>query len=207
MPLSKSGVRKHRGFESHPLRHLRGSWGRRSVLSISAERSHRGLVRGTGNAVWGNPSRVRIPPSPPPHRPEHSRPPVQPGPPAQPGSVRSVHLPPGGGAPWSAHASDLRRRGPSSIPLVRLTHRLPGDTSRTGIRRTVGSFLAPTCVDQTVVMRGVHDPSVVVARKPWIAAHSARLMRPTHQIAARGQFRPTQRPGLPVRRTSHALGA
>src|SRR4029077_4222755 len=32
----------------------------------SAERSPRGLGRRTGNAVWGNPSRVRIPPSPPP---------------------------------------------------------------------------------------------------------------------------------------------
>jgi hypothetical protein len=33
--------------------------------SSSAERSPRGLGRRTGNAVWGNPSRVRIPPSPP----------------------------------------------------------------------------------------------------------------------------------------------
>ena len=73
VPLSKSGVRKHRGFESHPLRQLPHrrtprSWpthptrGRRAG---SPERSPRGLGRGTGNAVWGNPSWVRIPPSPP----------------------------------------------------------------------------------------------------------------------------------------------
>ncbi len=69
VPLSKSGVRKHRGFESHPLRHT--SWSRpggspRRVVSCLPERSPRGLGRRTGNAVWGNPSRVRIPPSPPP---------------------------------------------------------------------------------------------------------------------------------------------
>ena len=33
-----------------------------------AERSPSGLGRRTGNAVWGNPSRVQIPPSPPPSR-------------------------------------------------------------------------------------------------------------------------------------------
>src|SRR3990172_4834067 len=53
--LSKSGERRLRGFESHPLRHI----------LPRPERSPRGLGRRTGNAVWGNPSRVRIPPSPP----------------------------------------------------------------------------------------------------------------------------------------------
>ena len=115
VPLSKSGVRKHRGFESHPLRqrspadapmpalppplprsrtfesarsgarrrlgwtrppgerlprssHACGSASRaRSVSSALAERSPSGLWRRTGNAVRGNASRVRIPPSPPPH--------------------------------------------------------------------------------------------------------------------------------------------
>ena len=145
VPLSKSGVRKHRGFESRPLRHKRPPRGRpmralppvllahapsgalapvlgrrlrlgrprgglMSLLGSSAspsrrlavsprlcrlpssrprrpypgvhlrvlvrrdprpvtlpprERSPSGLWRRTGNAVWGNPSRVRIPPSPP----------------------------------------------------------------------------------------------------------------------------------------------
>ena len=121
MPLSKSGVGKHRGFESHPLRQL-GRHGRairalaappprsrtsksareacspppsavttpdaldkpglrtsrppgeplacgsRRTISSLAERSPSGLWRRTGNAVRGNPSGVRIPPSPP-----HSR--------------------------------------------------------------------------------------------------------------------------------------
>ena len=113
VPLSKSGVRKHRGFESRPLRHVAhrsggpcprwrlrslahglrvrslacsappclgpplGRRARRSVSrhrpqsrpvsisAIAAERSPSGLWRRTGNAVRGNPSRVRIPPSPP----------------------------------------------------------------------------------------------------------------------------------------------
>ena len=39
------------------------------------ERSPRGLGRRTGNAVWGNPSRVRIPPSPPPPSEGHRWPP------------------------------------------------------------------------------------------------------------------------------------
>jgi hypothetical protein len=116
VPLSKSGVRKHRGFESHPLRqtltrrtaHPRVGPSAPSLTDIRvrslgcsgppwaglahrarecqrrgpqpgvsrhspwtswpilpAERSPRGLGRRTGNAVWGNPSRVRIPPSPP----------------------------------------------------------------------------------------------------------------------------------------------
>ena len=67
VPLSKSGVRKHRGFESHPLRQPRNEprAGRRAGPSDLPERSPRGLGRRTGNAVWGNPSRVRIPPSPP----------------------------------------------------------------------------------------------------------------------------------------------
>ena len=70
VPLSKSGVRKHRGFESRPLRH-RPSTRTRSAGSSStpAERSPSGRGRRTGNAVWGNPSRVRIPPSPPLLRP------------------------------------------------------------------------------------------------------------------------------------------
>jgi hypothetical protein len=38
------------------------------ALRLIGERSPRGLGRRTGNAVWGNPSRVRIPPSPPPPR-------------------------------------------------------------------------------------------------------------------------------------------
>ena len=45
---------------------------RRQAASPSGERSPSGLWRRTGNAVWGNPSRVRIPPSPPP-RPERRR--------------------------------------------------------------------------------------------------------------------------------------
>ena len=66
VPLSKSGVRKHRGFESRPLRHR----DRRDRRRPPAERSPSGLGRRTGNAVWGNPSRVQIPPSPPlPSRP------------------------------------------------------------------------------------------------------------------------------------------
>ena len=36
-------------------------------LLLSGERSPSGLWRRTGNAVRGNPSRVRIPPSPPPY--------------------------------------------------------------------------------------------------------------------------------------------
>ena len=69
VPLSKSGVRKHRGFESRPLRqHLDRRWTGRLPAGpdVSGERSPSGLWRRTGNAVWGNPSRVRIPPSPPP---------------------------------------------------------------------------------------------------------------------------------------------
>jgi hypothetical protein len=72
VPLSKSGVRKHRGFESRPLRQTSDRWRRRSSASglgagpaLSGERSPSGLWRRTGNAVRGNPSRVRIPPSPP----------------------------------------------------------------------------------------------------------------------------------------------
>ena len=128
VPLSKSGVREHRGFESLPLRQTRTSWTghpcvagcarsltHRRVRSLScspapwadlvpearefrryvgrnrhrcgrwcgqrfvgtraptpaqsgsflSERSPSGLWRRTGNAVRGNPSRVRIPPSPP----------------------------------------------------------------------------------------------------------------------------------------------
>ena len=70
VPLSKSGVRKHRGFESRPLRqHSSGTQptGRLPVgFVLPGERSPSGLWRRTGNAVRGNPSRVRIPPSPPP---------------------------------------------------------------------------------------------------------------------------------------------
>ena len=68
VPLSKSGVRKHRGFESRPLRHSRpgpARQARRPGRILPAERSPSGLGRRTGNAVWGNPSRVQIPPSPP----------------------------------------------------------------------------------------------------------------------------------------------
>ena len=95
VPLSKSGVRKHRGFESRPLRHSLTHRTRQSFVAGSAhslthprvrslvcspaprpdtpggrvgstrERSPSGLWRRTGNAVRGNPSRVRIPPSPP----------------------------------------------------------------------------------------------------------------------------------------------
>ena len=96
VPLSKSGVRKHRGFESHPLRQVglmdgiralpapashparslvglrsspmsasghafRRSPGRLRQRSHLAERSPSGLWRRTGNAVRGNPSRVRNP--------------------------------------------------------------------------------------------------------------------------------------------------
>ena len=107
VPLSKSGVRKHRGFESRPLRqhspHLtalaalsparlaHAPWVRSLRCSAPPcqeppyrrvschdsdrddgtrflERSPSGLWRRTGNAVRGNPSRVRIPPSPPPSR-------------------------------------------------------------------------------------------------------------------------------------------
>ena len=69
VPLSKSGVRKHRGFESRPLRHSLDRTDRSASPAgpnVSGERSPSGLWRRTGNAVWGNPSRVRIPPSPPP---------------------------------------------------------------------------------------------------------------------------------------------
>ena len=86
VPLSKSGVRKHRGFESHPLRQILRPMASRSSLGprraradraevaapgragrgrSSAERSPSGLGRRTGNAVQGNLSRVQIPPSPP----------------------------------------------------------------------------------------------------------------------------------------------
>ncbi len=68
VPLSKSGVRKHRGFESRPLRHLACRRTGRTIpagSAVSRERSPSGLWRRTGNAVRGNPSRVRIPPSPP----------------------------------------------------------------------------------------------------------------------------------------------
>ena len=68
VPLSKSGVRKHRGFESRPLRHPRSHTDRPTMAGpdVSGERSPSGLWRRTGNAVRGNPSRVRISPSPPP---------------------------------------------------------------------------------------------------------------------------------------------
>ena len=73
VPLSKSGVRKHRGFESRPLRHRLDRQARPAgampvgfaVRGGFMERSPSGLWRRTGNAVRGNPSRVRIPPSPP----------------------------------------------------------------------------------------------------------------------------------------------
>src|SRR5436190_5597009 len=72
VPLSKSGVRKHRGFESRPLRQdsSGGPAGGTPAGFVSGgfadrERSPSGLWRRTGNAVRGNPSRVRIPPSPP----------------------------------------------------------------------------------------------------------------------------------------------
>jgi hypothetical protein len=71
VPLSKSGVRKHRGFESRPLRQHSSRWTGREYPAgpnVSGERSPSGLWRRTGNAVRGNPSRVRIPPSPPPRR-------------------------------------------------------------------------------------------------------------------------------------------
>ncbi len=126
VPLSKSGVRKHRGFESRPLRHnppaamaadacvvasgprsrtfgyarsgprlrlrldhphggLTSRAGGRAAQSgcagggmplpcLLGERSPSGLWRRTGNAVWGNPSRVRIPPSPPLSAPPVDRP-------------------------------------------------------------------------------------------------------------------------------------
>jgi hypothetical protein len=53
-----------------PRRRRRGRRGtigqvRPDRRTTPAERSPRGLGRRTGNAVWGNPSRVRIPPSPP----------------------------------------------------------------------------------------------------------------------------------------------
>ena len=70
VPLSKSGVRKHRGLESHPLRQPSC----RSPSGGARERSPRGLGRGTGNAVWGNSSWVRIPPSPPLPSPFERRP-------------------------------------------------------------------------------------------------------------------------------------
>ena len=76
VPLSKSGVRKHRGFESHPLRHAARTRSAGHRAEMPAERSPRGLGRRTGNAVWGNPSRVRIPPSPPPFEHELGRQPV-----------------------------------------------------------------------------------------------------------------------------------
>jgi hypothetical protein len=47
------------------------------ALQLPAERSPRGLGRRTGNAVWGNPSRVRIPPSPPDRRSARRRPPCR----------------------------------------------------------------------------------------------------------------------------------
>ena len=74
VPLSKSGVRKHRGFESRPLRQLLSPRTRRErspnrhadgFWDGSSERSPSGLWRRTGNAVRGNASGVRIPPSPP----------------------------------------------------------------------------------------------------------------------------------------------
>ena len=75
VPLSTSGVRKHRGFESRPLRHPRSHMDRPTLAGpdVSGERSPSGLWRRTGNAVRGNPSRVRIPPSPP-HRVGRGRP-------------------------------------------------------------------------------------------------------------------------------------
>jgi hypothetical protein len=75
VPLSKSGVRKHRGFESHPLRHAARTRPAGLRADTPGERSPRGLGRRTGNAVWGNPSRVRIPPSPPPPLQGHRWPP------------------------------------------------------------------------------------------------------------------------------------
>ena len=79
VPLSKSGVREHRGFESHPLRH--SSLKSRRCGEIAAERSPSGLGRRTGNAVWRKSSRVQIPPSPPssllpPNRAHRFLPPV-----------------------------------------------------------------------------------------------------------------------------------
>src|SRR5688500_16487176 len=78
VPLSKSGVRKHRGFESRPLRHkprvILGPAGPPAGPGMFGERSPSGLWRRTGNAVWGNPSRVRIPPSPPLSAPRVDRP-------------------------------------------------------------------------------------------------------------------------------------
>jgi hypothetical protein len=83
VPLSKSGVRKHRGFESRPLRQDSSPRTGRchpAGPGVFGERSPSGLWRRTGNAVRGNPSRVRIPPSPP-LRPAPARPSLQPRPP------------------------------------------------------------------------------------------------------------------------------
>src|SRR5689334_12178517 len=47
VPLSKSGVRKHRGFESRPLRHLpppERPWGRQRLRSSLTESSGRWLA-------------------------------------------------------------------------------------------------------------------------------------------------------------------
>ncbi len=115
VPLSKSGVRKHRGFESRPLRHTLDHTDR-SVSpagpDVSGERSPSGLWRRTGNAVRGNPSRVRIPPSPP-HRVARGRP--------MPALTPAVLA----HAPQGALAPVLGRRLGLDRPLAPLRH-MPG---------------------------------------------------------------------------------
>jgi hypothetical protein len=125
VPLSKSGVREHRGFESHPLRHSSipsRRCGRRRpyppMREIAAERSPSGLGRRTGNAVWGNPSRVQIPPSPPPlliPRPPLCRPrpaPARRAPGAGDAAARAAARAPvrWADAPWRADLSGQRLR-------------------------------------------------------------------------------------------------
>jgi hypothetical protein len=119
VPLSKSGVRKHRGFESRPLRQdsskrPAGKCAGRLCFggSTAVERSPSGLWRRTGNAVRGNPSRVRIPPSPPTTR----------------------HVIPGSdGLMPSAHQIPMSERGPQPYSRARPPDDLTADARRCAI--------------------------------------------------------------------------
>ena len=141
VPLSKSGVRKHRGFESRPLRQSSSpepAGACRSARFLLRERSPSGLWRRTGNAVRGNPSRVRIPPSPPNLAP-----------------IGSVAGPSGSPARRNARTSARRWAGVATSGVAK---------SRCGLHGCRGSVLAGT--RQSSARPGARASGRALGRRP-----------------------------------------